>query len=331
MDVSAVVLLWVLALPSAAWAEPQTEGTAAGSDGIAWTNEPIQPIQPIAPATTTHKKRARLGEQLFFDTRLSPDGSTSCASCHNLKAGGADGKARSVRPGGQPTEVNTPSLFNVALNARLFWDGRVETLEEQLQGHTQDIGSEWSAIRARLAQNPGYTRAFADSYPEGMTTANLQDALATFERSLLTPDARFDRYLRGDATAITAEEKEGYRLFKVYGCASCHQGVNAGGNMFQKVGVMGDYFAVRGNVQPADLGYLNVTGLERDRYMFRVPGLRNVALTAPYLHDGNVKTLEAAVKGMSKFMLGRPIEPNEIDLIVKFLGTLSGEYQGRRL
>ena len=272
-----------------------------------------------------------LGERLFNDPRLSRDQTTACATCHDLKSGGADGKPRSIRPGGTPTPVNTPSIFNVALNFRLFWDGRAGSLEEQIQGPQEDTGTDWQVVVQRLRVDMTYVSAFAAAYPDGLTVSSLQDALVAFERSLVTPDSRFDRYLRGDNNAITPEEKEGYRLFKAYGCTACHQGVNMGGNMYQKVGVMGDYFAKRGDIAPADLGRYRVTKLERDRYMFRVPGLRNVALTAPYLHDGKIKTLEDAVKGMSKFMLGRPVEPHDVKLITEFLHTLNGEYKGRRL
>lgn len=294
-------------------------------------NSSNEPIQPLPPPPALDQDKLVLGKRLFYDPRLSRDQSVSCASCHNLKLGGADGKPRSIRSGGAPTPVNTPSIFNVALNFRLLWDGRTGSLEEHIQGPMEDSGTDWQAVLPRLHQDPTYVAAFAAAYPDGLTVASVQDALVTFERSLVTPNARFDRYLRGDRNAISAQEKEGYRLFKAYGCSACHQGVNAGGNMYQKVGVMGDYFDKRGDLTPADLGRYNVTGLERDRHMFRVPGLRNVALTAPYLHDGRIKTLEDAVKGMSKFMLGRPIEPREVKLIVQFLHTLNGEYNGQPL
>lgn len=305
-------------------------GTAAPT-AVADTNLSNEPIQPLPLPPVLDRRKVALGERLFHDPRLSRDQSVSCASCHNLKLGGADGKPRSVRPGGALTPVNTPSIFNVAFNFRLFWDGHAGSLEEHIQGPMEDTGTDWQVVLQRLRQDASYVSAFSAAYADGLTVAAVQDALVTFERSLVTPNGRFDRYLRGDRNAITPEEKEGYRLFKAYGCAACHQGVNAGGNMYQKVGVIGDYFDKRRDLTPADLGRYNVTGLERDRHMFRVPSLRNVALTAPYLHDGRVKTLEDAVKGMSKFMLGRPIEPREIRLIVQFLHTLNGEYNGQPL
>lgn len=307
-------------------------GTAATDKteiaGTVLSNEPIQPLP--SPPTLDPRKLA-LGKQLFYDPRLSRDQNIACATCHNLRLGGADGKPRSLRLGDIATPVNTPSIFNAMLNFRLFWDGRAGSLAEHIRGPMEDTGTDWEVVLQRLRQDASYVSAFSAAYSDGLTVVAVQDALVTFEHSLVTPNGRFDRYLRGDQNAITAEEKEGYRLFKAYGCTACHQGVNAGGNMYQKVGVMGDYFDKRRDLTPADLGRYNVTGLERDRHMFRVPGLRNVALTAPYLHDGRIKTLEDAVKGMSKFMLGRPIEPREVKLIVQFLHTLNGEYDGQPL
>lgn len=159
----------------------------------------------------------------------------------------------------------------------------------------------------------------------------MADAIATFERALITPNSRFDKFLRGDVSAITAEEKEGYRRFKNYGCVSCHQGVNLGGNLFQKFGIMGNYFSARGKITQADLGRFNVTGDEEDRYVFKVPSLRNITLTAPYFHDGSAGTLEEAIAIMAKYQLGRELSKETIDFIIKFLTTLNGEYQGKPL
>src|SRR5207248_406151 len=161
-----------------------------------------------------------------------------------------------------------------------------------------------------------------------VTPPNIRDSIATFERTLMTPNSRFDRYLRGNEAAITSTEKEGYRLFNAYGCTSCHQGANVGGNMFQKMGVAVDYFGQRGEITKADLGRFNVTGEESDRYVFKVPSLRNVALTAPYFHDGSAPTLGAAVARMGTYQLGRSIPREDIGLIIQFLRTLTGEYQG---
>jgi cytochrome c peroxidase len=176
-----------------------------------------------------------------------------------------------------------------------------------------------------------YVLAFSELYVDGIQSHTIKDAIATFERSLYTPTARFDRLLRGDSNALTDEEKQGYRIFKEYGCINCHQGVGVGGNMFETFGVMGDYFADRGNVTKADLGRFNVTGDAWDRHVFKVPSLRNVALIPPYSHDGSAKRLEDAVVIMARYQLGRKLSHEETDLIVKFLRTLTGEYQGKAL
>jgi cytochrome c peroxidase len=193
------------------------------------------------------------------------------------------------------------------------------------------MDSNWPEIVNKLKLSPEYQAAFAELYVQGIHSATIKDAIATFERSLSTPNSRFDRFLRGDGQVLSAEEREGYRLFKSYGCASCHQGVDVGGNMFQRFGVMGDYFADRGKPTKADLGRFNVTGNQDDRHLFKVPGLRNVALTAPYFHDGSATGLEEAVSVMAKYQLGRQLSSEERQRIVSFLKTLSGEYKGKAL
>ena len=303
----------------------------AGSAEINQINEPILPI-PLG--SRLDPKKVALGVRLFSDPRLSHNDSISCASCHSLNSGGVDLKARSVGINGQMGAINAPTVFNSGLNFKQFWDGRAETLEDQIQGPTHsltEMGSTWKEIMEKLNQSPDYVASFNDVYLDGIQIQNIKDAIATFERSLTTPNSRFDRFLRGDSSALNEEEKEGYRLFKTYGCASCHQGINAGGNMFQKFGVMGDYFVDRGNLTKADLGRYNVTGNEADRHVFKVPSLRNVALTPPYFHDGSATRLENAVAVMGKYQLGRRLLPTEIERIVKFLKTLSGEYGGKAL
>jgi cytochrome c peroxidase len=193
------------------------------------------------------------------------------------------------------------------------------------------MGSEWPATIAKLNLDPYYASEFSKIYRDGIRPANVKDAIATFERSLITPNSRFDRYLKGERAALTREETDGYQKFKSYGCVACHQGVNVGGNMFERFGIMGDYFKDRGTETPADLGRFSVTGAEDDTHVFKVPSLRNVALTAPYFHDGSVTTLEQAVVIMGKYQLGVPIPDDDVALIVKFLRTLTGEYKGKAL
>jgi len=287
-----------------------------------------EPIKPIPMSLNQDPARAEIGRQLFKDPRLSINNKVACASCHQLEKGGTDGLARSIGLGGRQTAVSTPTVFNSALNFKQFWNGRVDSLEEQINKVIQnpvEMGSMWEDVINKLKKDKKYQQAFAASYKDGITKANIQNALATFERTLITPNSRFDKYLRGDNNAISDAEKAGYRKFKQYGCVACHQGVNVGGNMFQKFGVMGDYFAQRGNLTEADLGRYLVTKDENDKHVFKVPSLRNVALTAPYFHDASAKTLEEAVDIMFKYQLGRVGSKEDKESIVLFLNTLTGE------
>ncbi|MDY6936522.1 MAG: cytochrome-c peroxidase [Cyanobacteriota bacterium] len=291
-----------------------------------------EPIRPIPLRVELNPRKVTLGEKLFHDRQLSGDNTKSCASCHNLALGGTDGLTVSIGIDGNVGEINSPTIFNSSLNFKQFWDGRAETLEEQIEGPTnslRELGSTWPDIIEKLKQSEEYQMLFATIYDDGITRENIKNAIATFERSLITPNSRFDRFLRGDRYAITTEEKRGYALFKSYGCASCHQGVNVGGNMFQKLGIFEDYFEKKENLSPVDLGRYNVTQDPRDRYTFKVPTLRNIAETAPYLHDGSAKTLEGAIQVMAKYQLGRQLSPDDTEAIVRFLHTLTGEYKGK--
>lgn len=290
-----------------------------------------EPIKPLPRWHTEDAGRAELGRRLFNDRRLSANGAVACSSCHQLDRGGADDKRLSVGLNGDLTLVNTPTVFNASLNFRQFWNGRAASLEAQVDDvirNPREMGSEWPALLARLAADEAYREAFESSYEDGVTQANVQNAIATYERTLLTPKARFDLFLEGDSTAISDEEKAGYARFKQSGCISCHQGMNVGGNMFQKFGVMGDYFKDKGSSSEADLGRFAVTGRDEDRHVFKVPGLRNVELTAPYFHDASAQTLEDAVDVMFKYQLGRKADPEDKRLIILFLKTLTGETKG---
>ena len=302
----------------------QTPLPPAGS----WDSEPIAPI----PLTTDlDAAQVALGETLFHDSRLSRNNAFSCATCHRLNQGGGDGVSRPPTLAGGLHLRNTPTVFNVALNSRFHWDGGFRTLEAEAEAAIHDptiMNSDWDDVLPKLQADPDYVSAFNAAYPGGLKRANVLHALATFQRSLNTPNSRFDQYLRGDAGALSDDEKRGYDLFKSYGCAACHQGVNVGGNMFQRFGI----FRNRNRShEDEDTGRFGVTGAERDRQVFRVPSLRNVAVTAPYYHDGRVQTLESAVDLMATRQLGRPLYPEEIELIVQFLHTLTGEYQGQLL
>ncbi len=293
-----------------------------------------EPIQPIPLHIDLDEKKVTLGEKLFRDVRLSGDKKMACISCHGFDTGGVDRMTRSRGVNGQFNLLNTPTVFNSGFNFKLDWDGKHENLFMNVDSPLLSpiiMGGKWEEIIPMLRSSPDYVKAFAKAYADGITKDNVRDAIATFEESLYTPNSRFDQFLRGKSNALTQEEKEGYNLFKEYGCVSCHQGINVGGNMFQKFGVMGDYFADRGNVTKADLGRFNVTGQEKDRYVFRVPSLRNVEITSPYFHDGTAETLEQSVNVMVKYQLGRSLKSEQLNLIIQFLKTLTGEYQGKPL
>lgn len=297
-------------------------------DRFPYTNEPIQPI-PF-PADLAPQK-VELGKRLFYEPRLSRNNRIACSNCHDLDTGGTDRAAQSTGIDGAVGTVNTPTVFNAALNFKQFWDGRADSLEEQIDGPIHnpiEMGSSWPEITAKLQDDLQYRRAFAALYPNGLTSAAIKDALATFERSLLTPDSRFDQFLRGNTDALTENERTGYRLFKQYGCVACHQGANVGGNMFQKFGILGDYFADRGRVTTTDHGRQNLSGHEEHHHIFKVPSLRLAALTPPYFHDGSIDTLDEAVRIMARYQLGRSLAAHEVASIVAFLNTLPGVYRG---
>jgi cytochrome c peroxidase len=292
------------------------------------------PIVPLPLNVSLDARKVELGEQLFNDPRLSGDGSISCAHCHNLATGGVDRLVHSRGIGGAEGGINAPTVFNSGFSFRQFWDGRAESLDDQIDGplqHPAEMASTWPKAVTVLSQDAKYRSEFSAIYPDGIQPRNVKDAIADFERSLVTPNSRFDRFLRGDRTAMNEEELAGYRLFKQIGCISCHQGVNIGGNMYQRLGIMEDYFAARGNIDAADLGRFNVTKRELDRYLFKVPSLRNVAVTPPYLHDGSARTLEDAVKIMARYQLGEELDAGDVYKIVAFLRTLTGEYLGKPL
>ena len=286
-------------------------------------------VAPLPPRPRIDPGRRALGKRLFADTALSGDGRVSCSSCHDATKGFTDGASRSNGPGRAPG-LNTPTLLNVASFYSYNWNGKFATLEEHhdaLIKNPRVMATTWPDIVARLRANPSYAEAFAGAYAEGITARTVRDALISYERSLTTPNARFDRFLRGDDDAIDATEKRGFQLFKSYGCISCHQGKNVGGNLYQRLGILRDYFADRGGVTEDDYGRFNVTKRPEDRFVFRVPSLRNVALTAPYLHDGTAPTLEAAIGIMARYQLGRSLPHDDVEAIVAFLKTLTGELE----
>lgn len=292
--------------------------------------EPVEPLPTDKPWDT---RKVALGKRLFHDKQLSHDNTIACASCHSLDKGGTDNLPHSIGIGGAVGGINAPTVLNCGLNFKQFWNGRADTLEDQVNGpthHPKEMGSNWKEILGKLQSDPTYPAEFSALYPDGIQAQNVRDAIATFERSLITVNSPFDRYLRGDKFALSDDARIGYRLFKTYGCASCHQGANIGGNMYQHMGVMKDYFAKRGELTDADYGRYMVTHKESDRFIFRVPSLRNIAKTTPYFHNGSASSLPEAIEVMAKYQLGRYIEPHEVKQLTAFLESLTGEVEGAK-
>lgn len=289
-----------------------------------------EPITPIPSSLRADSARAALGRRLFHDARLSGNGKVSCASCHNISNGGADNRARSQGIFGQLTDLNAPTVLNAALNFSQFWNGRAATLEQQVGmvvENPAEMGGRWPTVVSKVYADLAYRRDFAAAFRDGVTRANIESAIAAYERTLITPNSRFDRFLLGQLDAISRDEKEGYARFKSFGCISCHQGVNVGGNMYQKFGVMRP--PEMRSSGDAGLGRYLVTRLEEDRHVFKVPGLRNVGRTAPYFHDASAATLEQAIEVMFQLQLGRPSSKRDTELIAKFLRSLDATPTGQ--
>lgn len=298
-----------------------------------WSNETVRPIQD---SVAVDMRKVVLGNQLFHDVRLSSDNTISCSSCHGLNTGGVDNKQYSEGVGGQFGGVNAPTVYNAYYNFVQFWDGRAATLADQAAGPplnpVEMACTSFDEICEKLNADAVFAKAFKEVYPDGFNQVNITNAIQEFEKTLLTPNSRFDKYLKGNETAMTAEELTGYDLFKKYNCATCHVGENMGGQSYELMGIKQDYFADRGTeLTIEDNGRFKETKNERDRHRFKVPGLRNVALTAPYFHDGTQATLDEAVKAMAKYEVGIELSEEEVKQIVAFMHTLTGEYQGKLL
>jgi cytochrome c peroxidase len=271
-----------------------------------------EPITPVPEPAIDDPRKIALGERLFGDTRLSRDNAHSCASCHDLGTNGASKNSHDVGPNGAVLPLNTLTVFNAALSFRFGWEGKFRTLESHTTASLESpriLGIRASEAAEKLNADAGMRREFIAAYDRGPDAANLLDAIASFERTLTTPGSRFDRWLAGDAAALSTEELDGYRLFKSLGCASCHQGVNIGGNLYQRHGI----FHPLASPQPEIL---------------RVPSLRNVAATPPYFHDGSAPTLDDAVRKMGFAQLNSTLTDQQITAIVAYLQTLTGNYRG---
>ncbi|MBU6451446.1 MAG: cytochrome-c peroxidase [Cyanobacteria bacterium REEB67] len=283
--------------------------------------------------------KARLGERLYFDKRLSTDNSVSCASCHALDKGGTDRLRVSTGVHGEQGAINSPTVFNSAFNFCQFWDGRARDLADQVSGpitNPHEMATDFKSILTKLAGDTAYGAMSKAAYKASLSESNIKDAIANYEKTLLTPNSAFDKYLKGDQSALSDQQKRGYLTFMEKGCATCHAGVGMGGMSFEKMGVYKDYFAYRENTlhmphTPADDGRFNVSHDRLDMGKFKVPLLRNIALTAPYFHDGSAATLREAVSVMGVYEAGNKLTAAETDSIVAFLESLTGEYKGKKL
>ena len=311
------------------------ERVAMYDDGLP-EDKAAEPVRPIDLTAEVDQEKVALGFALFHDTRLSVDNTVSCASCHDLSTAGVDNHQYSHGVDDQVGGVNAPTVYNAVYNFVQFWDGRAKTLADQAAGPPLNpiemASTSFDEIIAKLQADKPFAKAFTAVYPDGLTEANITDAIEEFERTLITPNSRFDKWLRGDNEAITADELAGYELFKKYDCATCHVGPNLGGQSYELMGLRRHYFADRGlELTVEDNGRFKETQLERDRHRFKVPGLRNVEHTWPYYHDGTRETLEDAVRDMGIYQSGVELTSLEVDQITSFLKTLTGEYQGKLL
>lgn len=292
----------------------------------------FQPLEAVAenPENPITEEKVSLGKMLYFDKRLSKDGNISCNSCHNLKTGGVDNLPFSPGDDGSLGGRNSPSTLNAAFHSAQFWDGRMKDVEEQAGGPILNpiemaIPSK-EFLEDRLKGVDMYQDMFAAAFPgesSPITYWNVQQAIAAFERTLVTP-SRFDDYLAGDSKALTIAEKKGLKTFMESGCITCHNGSTVGGNSFQKFGQFKEYWHYTGS-ENVDYGRFDVTENEADKFIFKVPSLRNIHKTAPYFHDGSVEDLGEAVGIMAEINLREKLSEEEVESILTFLEALSGE------
>lgn len=275
-------------------------------------SRPEEPITPMPPAPEIDPLKVELGEHLFSDIRLSVDNSRACSSCHDVRANGASTKRHDLGRDGSELPLNTLTVFNSSLSFRFGWEGKYRSVEADVSAslvNPQIMGSNLAGLAEKLDLDPGMRAAFITAYGRRPDPGNIVDAIASFQRTLVTPGSRFDRWLAGDRAALSDKELNGYKLFKSLGCVSCHQGVNIGGNLFQRHGIFHPLAAP-------------------DPAILRVPSLRNVATTAPYFHDGSAPTLDDAVRKMGFAQLNATLTDQQVEALVAYLNSLTGQYRG---
>jgi len=281
-----------------------------------------EPIKPIPQNINYNREKAELGKLLFFDPKLSSDGTVSCVSCHSFESGGADPRVVSVGVHGLKGNANAPTVYNSYFNFRQFWNGRAKDLKDQANGPIHNpVEMDMSAkkIEKYLKESDYYRSLFQKVFKSEPKYDYVLEAIAEFEKALYTPNCKFDRYLRNEAV-LSSEEEKGYKLFKMFGCITCHNGVNIGGNSFQKFGLIFSY-----DWKSSFPDRYSVTKRPEDKNVYKVPTLRNIALTAPYFHDGSAKTLYEAVAKMGHYNLGFSLDKEEIEALIAFMKTLTGE------
>ena len=295
-------------------------------------------LQPIPDSLATDIRKVTLGRKMYNEARVSLDGTLSCATCHVIDKGGADSRGTRTSEGiyGQFGGINAPTVLNAAFNVEQFWNGRAHTLADQAAGppvNPVEMGDQtWEQICERLKEDASLVAEVQSIYPEGITQATVTDAIAEYEKTLITPNDRLDQMLKGDENALTEEEKKGLAAFMDNSCAVCHVGKTLGGQSFETLGIYEDYYAAREQSNPDivynddDKGLAGFTGDTADLHRFKVPGLRNISKTSPYFHDGTQATIEDAVRAMFRFELGVKEAPeSDVASISAFLRTLDGE------
>lgn len=324
VEEKATVLNWIREQRKNHFLPLHTEGT-----------DPTRLVQPIPDSVDTDPLKVALGNMLYHDGRLSADGTIECHTCHQLKLGGVDGLAVSTGIDGLKGGINAPTVYNSVFNILQFWDGRAKDLAAQAGGpplNPVEMGSKsWDDIVAKFEQDDSFKQQFLAVYPE-ISEATITHAIAEFEKTLITPNSAFDRYLKGDKNALNQDQLRGYQLFKENKCDTCHVGVAMGGQSFEYMGLFDDYFAARGTpLTEADQGRFAHTQDPADMHKFKVPTLRNIALTAPYMHDARTNDLKEAVRIMLHYQSGKDLPSKDIADIAAFLQSLTGEYQGKLL
>lgn len=320
------LVISLLALGTVAAAATETTATAPATTQAASTTPTVrdEPIKPIEAYVAKDPAKVELGKKLYFDTRLSKSGAISCNSCHNLSMGGTDNLTSSIGDHWQQGPINSPTVLNASMNVAQFWDGRAKDLQAQAGGpiaNPGEMASTHELAVSVLNSIPQYKDEFKTVFGKDVVDIDMvTDAIASFEETLVTPDSKFDQWLKGDDKALADNELAGYKLFKDSGCMACHNGVAVGGGSFQKMGLVEPY-----KTDNKAQGVAGLTKKDEDRFKFKVPVLRNVELTYPYFHDGAAKTLEDAVHTMGQIQLGKKFTDDETSKIVAFLKTLTGK------